>query len=91
MSSIVVATSGPETGTAGSAAAAFVKNDIMPNVVEVAVAFAGADLPEVAAFVQLPAGMVTGESLPLKGPVTGGFRCADQSLQQCLTNPVALG
>jgi len=63
----------------------------MPHAIQVAVAFADADISESGFAVQTETCRVFGHHLGLQGPVTLGLRGGDQPLQQGRADPVSVG
>ena len=62
----------------------------MPDTVQLAVAFANADIAEPGLSVQAKAGGVLGHYLRLQRPVVRRFRLADQPLEQSHRDPVSV-
>ena len=79
-----------QAGAAGCGTAPFHQNHIVPDVVEVPVAFTCADLAETAMCMQGTAGLVGCQDLRLQGPIAvrlGGF---DKRAYECPANAAAL-
>jgi hypothetical protein len=67
-----------QPGPAGQCAAAFQQNDVIPEIVNVTVAFAIADFAETTFKMQGAAGLIAGDNLCLQSPVGFGFGSRDQ-------------
>lgn len=78
----LIAFSGRQARAAGTLAAAFHQDDVVPDVVDVAVTFAVADFAKPALGVEGAAGLVQGKDLRLQRPVAVAFGCGNQCVEQ---------
>lgn len=71
-------------------AAPLEQHHVVPHAVQMAVAFADADIAESSLAVEGEAGGIFGHDLGLQGPVPGCFRHADQPFEQGRADPVSM-
>ena len=87
---LLAARSRRQAGAAGERAAPFHQDDIVPDVVDVAVTLTIADLAKSDPGVQGAAGFVQGQDLGLQRPVAFGLRRGDQRVEQGFADALAV-